>query len=81
MVLLDEEILHEANISEAELLLEIAILLFQQHRLTLGKAARLAQISEAQFEQRLAQRNIPRYFYEMEDLDLDLNTLKKMRQS
>jgi predicted HTH domain antitoxin len=81
MVLLDEEILQEAQISESELRLEIAILLFQQHRLAIGKAARFARISEATFEQQLSQRNIPRYFYEMEDLDLDLKTLKKMRQS
>ena len=81
MVIIEEEILAAANISEEELLVEIAILMFQQQRLTAGRAAKLARVSEQEFDQILLQRGIPRYEYRDEDLDLDLKAVEKLQHS
>lgn len=78
---IEEEVWEAANITEGELRIEIALLLFQQHRLSAVKAARVAQISEQDFEQLLLKRGIPRHEYRDEDLELDLKALKKMQQS
>lgn len=80
MVIVEDEVLTAANISAEELRVEIAILLFQQHRLTAGKAARLAEVSAQEFEKLLLSRGIPRYEYRDEDLELDLKALEKMQQ-
>lgn len=75
MVLLDDEILASAHLSEEELLLELAIVLYQQRRLTQRQAARLARISAESFDLVLAERQIPNPFDET-DLAQDLETLK-----
>lgn len=81
MVIVEEEVLVAANISEEEFLIEIAVLMFQQKRLTAGRAAKLARISEQEFDQLLFQREIPRFEYRDEDLDLDLKAVEKLQQS
>lgn len=78
MVLLDDEILASAHLSEEELLLELAIVLYQQRRLTQRQAARLARISTESFEIELAARQISNPFDET-DLAQDLETLKFIR--
>lgn len=57
---------------------EIALLLFQAGRLTLGHASKLAEIEPNAFRQLLKQRNIPLYVYDMEDLELDLQNLREL---
>jgi len=62
-----------------ELLQEIAIVLFQTEKLSLGKAAEVARMDRLRFQQLLASREIPVH-YDMEDLQHDLETLKKLRR-
>lgn len=76
-VIISDEILQSARLTEAELKQELAILLFQQARLTLGQASRLANIGQIEFQRLLADRNIPLH-YDIEDLDADLATLKSL---
>lgn len=45
-ILIDDDLLHAARMSEPELKLEIAALLYRRERLTLGQPARLAGISQ-----------------------------------
>lgn len=61
---------------EAEFLLEIGILLFQQQRVSLGKAAQVAGLNRWQFMDELKQRNIPAFTYTEEMLEQDLKTLR-----
>ena len=49
MLVLDDEFVKAAEISEHELKLEIAILLFQKNKITSGKAAKLAGIHFLEF--------------------------------
>jgi predicted HTH domain antitoxin len=63
--------------SESELLQEIAILLFQKEKLTLGQASQMAAVSQLQFQHLLASRQIPIH-YDVEDFEADLKTLQEM---
>ena len=61
-MLIDDDLLHAARMSEPELKLEIAALLYRRERLTLGQAARLAGLSQARMRLTLAAQGIaPNY--------------------
>jgi len=74
-----DEIVHAAGLSEQELLQELALLLFQQDRLTLGYASRLAGMYQGDFMDLLAQRDIAMH-YDVEDLADDLQTLRELER-
>lgn len=57
-VLISDDILQAAKISETELKQEIAILLFQKNKLGLTQAQELAEIPMVEFQQELANRGI-----------------------
>jgi predicted HTH domain antitoxin len=57
-VVISDDILQAAQISELELEREIAILLFQQKKLNLRKARELAGLPLIEFQQALASRGI-----------------------
>lgn len=76
-VVIPDEILHTARMTEAELKQEIAVMLFQKEKLTLGQASHLAQMNQLQFQHLLASRQIPVH-YDVEDLEADIKTLRKL---
>ncbi|MCL6643332.1 MAG: UPF0175 family protein, partial [Candidatus Bipolaricaulota bacterium] len=51
---LPDDILQAARMSEEELRRELALLLFQQEKLSLGKASQLAQMTRLEFQHLLA---------------------------
>jgi predicted HTH domain antitoxin len=57
-VLISDDILQSAQISEVELKQEVAILLFRKEKLGLNKARELAEMPMAEFQQELAKRGI-----------------------
>ncbi|MBE9011162.1 UPF0175 family protein [Pseudanabaenaceae cyanobacterium LEGE 13415] len=57
-VIISDDILQAAQISETELKREIAILLFQQKKLNLGKARELSGLPLVEFQRELADRGI-----------------------
>lgn len=75
---ISDEIVQATRMSEAELKQEIAILLFQQGKLTLGHASRLAEIDKPHFQQLLSGRHIPLYSYDVEDYEQDLKNLRDL---
>ena len=77
-VVISDETLSEAGLSEREGLVEIACRLFEAGRLTLWSAARLAQLSRVAFEQELQARHIARYRPTVADLEADLNALDQL---
>ena len=77
-LVIPDELLHAAGLSEAEAKLEIACRWFDQGKLTIGHAARLAGLSEVEFEKQLTTRGIPRIRYDDNALDCDVDTLKKL---
>ena len=76
-VVIPDEVLQTARMTEAELVQEIAVLLFQKEKLTLAQASRLAAMPRIQFQHLLASRKIPVH-YDVAELESDIQTLKEM---
>lgn len=76
-VTIPDEVLESAHMDESELRQELAVLLFQQARLTLAQAARLAGLDRLRFQHLLAARDIPVH-YDVEDFEADLETLRSL---
>ena len=73
-VIIPDSVLHQSGLSSEELQLKIALLLFQEERLTLGQASRLAGLHQFEFQKELAQRKISIHYGEAE-FEKDLETL------
>ena len=71
------EILHVTRMTPEELRWELAVSLFQQHRLSFGKARELAGMTVWAFQQLLGSRGIPIH-YGIEDYEEDLKTLREL---
>ncbi|MCI0694918.1 UPF0175 family protein [candidate division KSB1 bacterium] len=78
-VVISDEILQTTRMSAGEIMQELAILLFQKEKLTLGQASQLAGMTQLQFQHLLASRQIPIH-YDIEDLEADVKTLREMGQ-
>lgn len=78
-VIIPDEVLREAGLSEREALIEIACRLYDAGKLNLWPAAKLAGLSRVEFESELIQRKIPIYRPTLEDLAQDLATLEHLR--
>jgi predicted HTH domain antitoxin len=76
-LVIPDEILQATGLSEAELMQELAIVLFQKEKLTLGQASQLAQMSQIQFQHLLASRQIPIH-YDVAEFEADLQTLREL---
>jgi len=72
-----QEILDSARLTVDELKVEIAIYLYAQGRLGIGKARELAGMSLWEFRQLLASRRIPPH-YDETDLQEDMATLREL---
>ncbi len=79
-LLIPDEVLQAARMTEGEMRQELAVLFIQREKLTLGQAADLAQMNILQFQQLLAARQVPLH-YDITDFEQDLQTLREMRKS
>ncbi len=68
------EILRATRMTPSDLRRELAISLFQQGKLSIGKAREMAGMSFWAFQQLLGSRDIPVH-YDVEDYEADLTTL------
>ena len=69
------EILESSGLSETEFMLEIAIMLFQQEKISIGKASRIAVMNQIEFQHLLAKRNICIH-YDVEEFQEDMKNLQ-----
>ncbi|GBC95185.1 hypothetical protein HRbin16_00972 [bacterium HR16] len=76
-LIIPDEVLQAARMTEDEVKQELAILLFQREKITLGQAADLAGMSLLQFQMLLASRRIPLH-YDVADFEQDLKTLREL---
>jgi predicted HTH domain antitoxin len=74
-----QDILDSARITVPEIKRELAIQLYAQGRLSIGKARELAAMSLWQFRHLLASREISVH-YEVADLDEEVATLQKLER-
>jgi len=76
-VVIPNDILQASGLSEEELLQEIVLMLFQQKRISIGKASNLLGINLIQFQHLIASRDICIH-YDVEDFKADVATLKRL---
>ncbi|MCG8329251.1 MAG: UPF0175 family protein [Chitinophagales bacterium] len=73
-LLIEDQELELVHMSESELRLEIAIMLFEKGKISTGKASQFAGMNKILFLKELAKRKIP-VNYDEEELNRDLETL------
>jgi predicted HTH domain antitoxin len=73
-LVISEETLETIQLTEEELRIEIAVMLFQQERLTLAQASHFANQNIVRFQRLLASRKIPLH-YDIDDLREDVKSL------
>jgi predicted HTH domain antitoxin len=72
-----DDIIKSTRMSARELMQEIAIMLYQKGKITLGQGSRLADTSQFQFQHLLAGRQIDIH-YDQSDFEQDLKTLNEL---
>ncbi|MEB3339939.1 UPF0175 family protein [Okeania sp.] len=76
-IIISDEMLCTTRMTESEMKLEIAVMLFQKEKLTLGQASRFADMNRIAFQHLLASRQIPVH-YDVKDLEKDIKNLQEM---
>jgi len=71
------EIMRATRMTPQELKQDLAIFLFQQGKLSFGKAREMADMSVWAFQQLLGSRGIPVH-YDIEEYEEDLQTLREL---
>lgn len=79
-VVISDEVLTEAGLSEREALIEIACRLFDLEKLALWPASKLAGLSRVEMESELMKRRIPVYRPTVEDLMEDLKAIEHLEK-
>ncbi len=72
-----KEILVAARMSPDDMRVELAVALYQQRRISLGKACELARMDRWSFQQLLGSRKIPPH-YDVEEYEQDKATLREL---
>jgi predicted HTH domain antitoxin len=78
-LVIPDEIIQATRMPVSELRQEIAILLFQKEKLTLGQSSRLAGVSQLEFQHLLASRRIPVH-YDVAEFEKDMKTLRELNR-
>jgi predicted HTH domain antitoxin len=73
-----DEALQGVSLTQDQALLELAIGMFAGRKVTLGRAARIAGLPQAEFLKELGRRGIPIH-YDVEDFAADLKTLAALK--
>ena len=71
-----DELVKASRLSETELLQELVIALFQQDKLSLGKASKLLNMNHIEFQRLLAEREICVH-YDVAEFREDVEHLKR----
>ena len=79
-VLIPDDIISSTGLSPAEIRRELAATLFEREKLTLAQASRLAEMDILEFQQLLANREIPIH-YDIAEFEEDLATLHETKRS
>lgn len=73
-LIIPKEILENIHISRDEMLIELAVHLYDTRRLTMGQAKSLAGLDQIEFQNEMASRNV--YLnYDVEEFRKDIETL------
>ena len=70
-------VLEELKIDPVELLIDLAVYLYDSEKLSIGQAKKLAGLSQIEFQKEMAKRDVL-IKYGIEDLEKYLNTLESL---
>ncbi|MDP5169133.1 MAG: UPF0175 family protein [Bacteroidia bacterium] len=73
-MIIPDNYLSLAGISQEELRLEVALIFYQRGNISLGKAAEFAEVSRHDFQQEMSRREIP-VNYDIEAFKKDMKTI------
>ncbi len=73
---ISDRILTNSGLTPEEIRLKLAILLFQEEKLTLAQASKLAGLHQIQFQRELTKRDISIH-YGIEEFNRDIETIKR----
>ncbi|MDA8692762.1 UPF0175 family protein [Saprospiraceae bacterium] len=73
-LVISKNVLEELKISPTELLVDIAIYLYDKERLSMGQAKKLAQLTQIEFQKEMKKREVF-IKYDIQDLETDLSNL------
>ncbi|MEQ9667970.1 UPF0175 family protein [Coleofasciculus sp. G2-EDA-02] len=76
-VVIPKDIVAAAKMSEAQLKLEIAIMLYKQEKMSSGRACQWLGMNLIEFRRELGQRGLT-INYDVEDFESDLKTLRSL---
>lgn len=76
-VVIPDDILRSTQMSEDELKLEIAIMLYKQQKISSGQARAWTGLTVIEFQHELAKRGLC-LNYDIEDLHADIDTLRTL---
>jgi predicted HTH domain antitoxin len=74
-VVIADGLIDDLNLSREQVLLDFAVGLYSESRVTLGRAARIAGVSSSEFMKELGCRRVPMH-YDVGDLASDLESLR-----
>jgi predicted HTH domain antitoxin len=76
-LVIPDELVQASGLSEAELLQEVVLILYQREKISLSKASRILGISQLDFQSLLASHNL--YInYDVNDLHEDVQNLQEL---
>lgn len=73
-----DQVIAQSELSAKEILLKVAIIFFQEEKLTLRQASKLAALHRFEFQKGLAKRGITVHYSE-EDYECDLQTIGSIK--
>ena len=76
-LLIPNELVQASGFSEAELLQELVLLLFQNERITLGSASRFLGMTQLEFQALLAENQLCVH-YDVDELHEDVKNLQEL---
>jgi predicted HTH domain antitoxin len=78
MLVLDDGLVKNMNMSEQEIKLEFAIWLYEKDKISLRKAAKMASLHWLDFSKILVERNIPTVKMSNEEFGIEVNTVNSL---
>lgn len=75
-MIISDEVVKASGLSENQLLLEIVVMLFQQEKISLGKASEVIGMNQIKFQKLLAERGICVH-YDVPELQEDIQHLRE----
>jgi len=78
LIAIHDDVLRGLDLTEDQARLDLALGLFIDQRVTLGRGAEIARMAQADFLMELGRRGIPVH-YDVEDFHADLRTLESLK--